>query len=62
MKEMPNYKKRSLADIIPTASFEAIEIIEKMLSYNPEDRPTADDLMKEPYFSEINEHYFEIEK
>lgn len=47
---MPYYKKRSLSEFIPSASPAALSLIEWMLKYNPKDRPTADELMNQPYF------------
>lgn len=38
---------------MPNASKEALYLIEKMLRYNPEHRPDADELMKDEFFEEI---------
>ena len=51
---MPQYKKQDLWDIIPEASDKAIGIINRMLTYNPHDRPNAEELMLDPYFEEVH--------
>jgi len=33
-----------------------------MLTYNPEKRPTADELMVHPFFADINNQYYDFEK
>jgi serine/threonine protein kinase len=33
-----------------------------MLSYDPDKRPSAEELMAHSYFSDINEQYYEFEK
>ena len=33
-----------------------------MLSYNPNSRPTADDLLKHPYFTDVSKSYLNNEK
>ncbi len=40
---------------MPYASRDAIGLIEKMLKYNPEHRPNADELMQEDFFLEVSE-------
>ncbi|CDW76604.1 serine threonine-protein kinase mak [Stylonychia lemnae] len=62
MQDLPNYKKKDLQEIITEASPEAVEIIERMLTYNPNDRPSAEELMLDPYFEEIHNQYLGIDK
>jgi serine/threonine protein kinase len=54
---MPAYKKQNLENIIPNASEEALNLIEKMLRYNPQKRPTCDELLREPYFRDLDSAY-----
>ena len=39
---------------MPNASKEALYLMEKMLKYNPEHRPNADELMNEEFFLEVS--------
>ena len=50
---MPQYSKPNLGDIITNASQGALDLIEKMLRYNPQKRPNAEELLKEPYFKDL---------
>lgn len=42
---------------MPNASEEALKLLEKMFMYDPSKRPSADDLLKDPYFSGLAEKY-----
>jgi serine/threonine protein kinase len=57
MPDMPIYKKRDLYDYIPTASHEAVNIMEIMLKFDPQKRPSADELLKNSYFNSIHKKY-----
>jgi len=49
---MPFYNKRDLSEIVPYASPEAIEALERMLMFNPKERWSAADLLKTHFFKE----------
>ncbi|OII74270.1 uncharacterized protein cubi_01114 [Cryptosporidium ubiquitum] len=52
---LPNYKGRHISTLFPGFDCpEAIELIEKMLSFNPRKRITADEALSHPYFNGIN--------
>ncbi len=41
--------------LLPHVSSECVELIEKLLIYNPDERPTARQALKHPYFRELRE-------
>ncbi|KAJ0112698.1 hypothetical protein Patl1_01534 [Pistacia atlantica] len=41
----------NLSDIIPNASFEAIDLIQQLCSWDPLRRPTADQALQHPFFN-----------
>ena len=49
--KLPNNSGTDLANIIPNASPKAIEIMKKMLQWDPNKRPSAVCLLNEPFFS-----------
>ncbi|KAK9173615.1 Protein kinase domain protein [Cryptosporidium meleagridis] len=52
---LPNYKGRHISTLFPGFNCpEAIDLIEKMLSFNPKKRITADEALSHPYFNGIN--------
>ena len=53
--KFPDFVKVPLSYIIPNAPPEAIELIDKLLSYKPCDRPTAEECLASPYFKNVNE-------
>ena len=57
MPEMPYYRKKDLGEYIPSASDEALELIESMLKYNPNSRPSADELLRHPFFRKVSKSY-----
>jgi serine/threonine protein kinase len=48
----PKFVSTSLSTIIPNASEDAIDIMEKMLEFNPQNRPTASQLLEHDYFKD----------
>ena len=50
---MPNYNKGNLKEIVFNANEEAIDFLESIFELNPERRPSANELLKHPYFTEI---------
>ena len=53
--EFPAKKFVGIAKLIPHVSAEAQDLILKMLTYNAEDRYTAGQCLKHPYFKELRE-------
>eukprot|EP01017_Pseudomicrothorax_dubius_P040013 TRINITY_DN6212_c0_g1_i2.p1 TRINITY_DN6212_c0_g1~~TRINITY_DN6212_c0_g1_i2.p1 ORF type:complete len:389 (-),score=81.23 TRINITY_DN6212_c0_g1_i2:59-1225(-) len=51
----PQKEGKGIAKYIPHASQEAIDLIEKLLAYNPDDRLTAKQALKHPYFKDLVE-------
>ena len=49
--KLPNNSGTDLANIIPSASPKAIEIMKKMLQWDPNKRPSAVCLLNDPFFS-----------
>lgn len=53
--EFPAKKFAGIAKLVPHVSAEAQEVILKMLTYNADDRPTASQVIKHPYFKDLRE-------
>ena len=49
---VPKIKSNKLGDFLPGASFEALDIMGKMLSLNPYYRPTIDEILEHQFFKE----------
>ena len=49
----PKFVSTSLSTIIPNASEEAIDLMEKMLQFNPQKRPTASQCLEHDYFKDF---------
>ena len=50
---VPNYNKCNLNQIVFNANEDAIDFLEHIFQVNPEKRPSAGELLKHPYFTEI---------
>ena len=50
---VPNYNKCNLKQIVFNANEEAIDFLEHIFQINPNKRPSAGELLKHPYFTEI---------
>ena len=46
----PNCEKKQWAEIVPTANELGLDLMQKMLSYNPMSRPSALECLLHPYF------------
>ena len=53
---MPKYKAKNLADLVPKLPPEGIDLLKKIFQYNPKHRITATKAMKHPYFDELREN------
>lgn len=51
--DMLYYKRIPLTEVIPTASRNAIDLIQAMLQFSPVRRPSASDLLMHEYFDDI---------
>jgi protein kinase len=56
--KFPNYKGQKLRNLIPRASDNAINLLELMLSFNPNKRPTATQCLQHPFFQSFDILYF----
>lgn len=45
---------KSLAEIFPTASDEALDLLNKLLQFNPEKRLTAEEALEHPYVAQFH--------
>jgi serine/threonine protein kinase len=50
----PQYRGMNFRELMPTASMEALELILRMLSWDPQKRPTAAECLEHSYFSPIS--------
>lgn len=51
--KIPQCQAADLAEILPNACSEAIDLIKQMTRPNPENRPTASALLSHPFFHDI---------
>ncbi len=47
---MPNIQGKGIHSYLPNASEEGIDLIKRMLQWNPKRRPTTKDILKHPFF------------
>ena len=59
--KLPNNSGTDLKNIIPNASPKAIEIMEQMLQWDPNKRPTAVNLLNNSFFSKEESNYYNLE-
>lgn len=51
----PKKEGSGIAKLIPAVSPEVVDIISKLVEYNPDNRISASSALKHPYFKEIRE-------
>ncbi|KAL4435824.1 hypothetical protein ABPG74_015792 [Tetrahymena malaccensis] len=56
-----NKAPKDLSKLIPNASPQAIDLISKMIVFNPDKRISAEEALKHPFFESIREQDFEVE-
>jgi len=47
--------RRNLADVIPNCSNHALDLLEKIFIFNPNDRITASQALKHPFFEDLHD-------
>lgn len=53
-------KKKSLNDMFPLLSVEGLDLLKKLLQFNPNKRPTIEQALKHPYVSQFHDEEEEI--
>ena len=59
---MKQFKGKNLSSILPKASREALRIVEKMLRFHPDGRPTCAQLLREDFFDDCVDDWKKAEK
>lgn len=47
------FKQKSLKDLIPDATEDALDLMKKCLTYDPAERLTALEILKHPFFNDL---------
>ena len=53
--DFPKWSRKNLSDIIKTSDPQAIDLISKMLKYNPIERISAKEALNHPYFADLSQ-------
>ena len=61
LKNMPNSEGMPFENLIPQASPEAIDLLQKMLKYHPDERITVDAALTHPFLANFQEFVNDIE-
>jgi len=61
LKPLPTTKARPIHEIFPTASEEALDLLKKLLHFNPNKRLTAEEVLRHPYLADFHNPYDEPE-
>lgn len=51
----PNIKGKGIEQLMPNISNECVDLIKKMLIYDPKERISAKECLKHPFFSSLRE-------
>lgn len=66
INQLPDFDPTPLKSLFPGSPDHAIDLLEKLLKFDPSERITAADALKHPYFSEyhdyMDEDFSEAEK
>lgn len=60
IKEMPECPRKEFAEIYPSASPEAIDLLNKMIVFNPYKRLSVDQCLEHPFFAPIRKKEEEL--
>lgn len=55
LRELPQYEKQSLTEKFPMVPPEALDLVEKMLEFNPAKRITVEDALAHPYLASMHD-------
>ncbi|KAK0146280.1 Mitogen-activated protein kinase 13 [Merluccius polli] len=55
MKNLPKYPRKNFPTLFPRASLQAIDLLEKMLVLDGDERPTAELALEHPYFDTLRD-------
>uniref|UniRef100_A0A8C5A479 mitogen-activated protein kinase n=1 Tax=Gadus morhua TaxID=8049 RepID=A0A8C5A479_GADMO len=55
MKNLPHYPRKDFSTLFPKASAQAIDLLEKMLVLDGDERPTAELALEHPYFDTLRD-------
>ncbi|KAM3569793.1 hypothetical protein VYU27_008118 [Nannochloropsis oceanica] len=61
MRSLPQYPRRDFKSLYPEASAPALDLLEKLLQWDPAKRPSAAEALSHPYFDDIRDADFEQE-
>lgn len=61
MRSLPQYPRRDFKGLYPEAAAPALDLLEKLLHWDPAKRPTAAEALSHPYFDDIRDADFEQE-
>ncbi|CAB3979971.1 extracellular signal-regulated kinase 2-like isoform X2 [Paramuricea clavata] len=54
IERMLNKPRKSLEDILPTAPIDGLDLLRRLLQFNPDKRPTAEEVLHHPYVSRFH--------
>ncbi|KAJ7596589.1 Pkinase-domain-containing protein [Mycena floridula] len=54
VKQFPRYPKMNLASVLPKASPQALDLLERLLKFDPSQRLSAAEALNHPYFTQAN--------
>jgi mitogen-activated protein kinase 15 len=54
LESLPPSKPKSLNEIFPTASEDAVDLLDRLLQFNPEKRLSAEEALEHPYVSQFH--------
>ena len=58
MKTLKSNKKKDWSSIFPEATTKSLDLLDKMLKFDPKDRITVEEAIKHPYLKSLHGNYF----